>query len=252
MYMKKLAMVFTTALLASACSQKNIIEEVDIEQKPLVEYTWMKAGPDLAAQNLANLITMWNGMLDDMECSLNGANILTPNKANEGFDFIWVHIWTSQAARDNCWNAWTGSTYQSDWDEAINGIMSYDLENVYLFKPNAGSTPRKENTSGSFVNTFYFCNFNEGYSEPDLMNYQKDLLSSQQFSDYWWHTLLEPMFEAENQSDFVWLDLWGSSEDKTEDLKIFQATDFPERVTEMFSCNPDADGISFNGTVIRS
>jgi hypothetical protein len=249
--MKKLTILFTTILLISACSQ-NTDEEASINQQPLVEYTWMKAGPNFTAENLANLIDMWNGMLDDMGCSLNGANILTPEVANEGYDFIWVHLWTSQTARDNCWNDWTGSSYQSDWDEAINGVMSYDLENVYLFKPKVGSTPRKENTSGSFVNTFYFCNFNEGYSEPDLMNYQKDLLSSQQFSDYWWHTLLEPMFEAENQSDFVWLDLWGSSEDKTEDLKIFQATDFPERVTEMFSCNPDADGISFNGTVIRS
>ena len=172
----------------------NTDKEAIIDQQPLVEYTWMKAGPNFTAENLANLINIWNRMLDDMECSLNGANILTPEVANEGYDFIWVHLWTSQTARDSCWNEWTGSIYQSDWDEAINGIMSYDLENVYLFKPKAGSTPRKENTSGSFVNTFYFCNFNEGYSESDLMTYQKDLLSSQQFSDYWWHTLLEPMF----------------------------------------------------------
>ena len=132
--MKKLTILFTTILLISACSQ-NTDEEASINQQPLVEYTWMKAGPNFTAENLANLIDMWNGMLDDMGCSLNGANILTPEVANEGYDFIWVHLWTSQTARDNCWNDWTGSSYQSDWDEAINGIMSYDLENVYLFKP---------------------------------------------------------------------------------------------------------------------
>ena len=116
--MKKLTILFTTILLISACSQ-NTDEEASINQQPLVEYTWMKAGPNFTAENLANLIDMWNGMLDDMGCSLNGANILTPEVANEGYDFIWVHLWTSQTARDNCWNDWTGSSYQSDWDLSL-------------------------------------------------------------------------------------------------------------------------------------
>ena len=34
---------------------------------------------------------------------MTGANILTPDNANEGYDFIWAFIWILKAARDNCW-----------------------------------------------------------------------------------------------------------------------------------------------------
>ena len=63
---------------------------------------------------------------------------------------------------------------------------------------------------GSFVNTFYFCTYNDGYSEDDLVAYQEDLNAIEGFSDYWWYVTLEPMFEPDDpKPDFVWLDLWG-------------------------------------------
>ncbi|GIS25293.1 MAG: hypothetical protein CM15mP126_5360 [Gammaproteobacteria bacterium] len=34
------------------------------------------------------------------------------------------------------------------------------------------------------------------------------------FSDYWWYLTLEPMFEADPKPVFVWLDIWGSAEDR--------------------------------------
>ncbi len=79
-----------------------------------------------------------------------------------------------ETARDNCWENW-GENYKSSWDSTINGIMSYDLDNVYMFKPTIGKQPKMQNDTGSFVNSFYFCTFNEGYSMSDLEAYQKAL-----------------------------------------------------------------------------
>tara|TARA_Y100000748_G_scaffold295344_1_gene286982 strand:- start:49 stop:822 length:774 start_codon:yes stop_codon:yes gene_type:complete len=256
--MKKITLLFTTIFLIGACSQNEQEAESPAEvtkpSEPLVEYVWHTAGPDFDEKgiNLAKLINDWNSMIDDMSCSgMTGANILTPKVSNEGYDFIWVMLWDSQEGRDECWDDWT-ENQQLNWDYLIEGIMQYDLDNVYLFKPTIGKEPNMENTSGSFVNTFYFCTYNEGYSEDDLIAYQKDLNTIEGFSDYWWYVTLEPMFEQdEPKPDFVWLDLWGSNEDKASDQAIFANTDLPAQVDEKFSCMPNIDGVSFDGVAIR-
>lgn len=251
--MKKITLLVTTIFLIGACTQTKNNEQSNSQS--MVEYTWMKAGPNFSADNLANAVNTWNQMLDDMKCSLNGANILTPEVANDGYDFIWVHLWTSQSARDECWNTWSGSSYQADWDKAIEGIMQYDLNNVYLFDITTGRVPKKSNDTGSFVNSFFFCNFNEGYSMIDLDSYRSDLAKIENFSDYHWYVLLEPTFEpADPKPDFVWLDLWGSDEDKASDTAIWEATDLPVKAQAMVSCNQNQnlEGISFKGTQIRS
>ena len=155
--MKKLILFFTTIFLVSACSQSE--QNSEPASQTMVEYVWMTAGPDFNAENLAFAINTWNQMIDDMGCSLN-ANILTPEVENEGYDFIWAHIWESEEARDNCWSDWEDN-HKTDWDNAIAGIMNYDLDNVYMFKPTVEKSPKMENTSGSFVNSFYFCTVNE-------------------------------------------------------------------------------------------
>ncbi len=172
--------------------------------------------------------------------------------ASEGFDFIWAHIWESQTARDKCWNNW-GENYKADYDKSIEGIMSYDLDNVYMFKPTVGKQPKMQNNSGSFVNTFYFCTFNDGYSMSDLDSYKAALNNTDGFSDYWWYVTLEPTFEpADPKPDFVWLDIWASSEDEASDRENWSQTDLPKVVEDKFSCLPDANGAGFIGTVIRS
>ena len=86
------------------------------------------------AENLAKLINDWNSMIDNMNCSgMTGANILSPKVANDEYDFIWVMLWDSQKGRDDCWDDWT-ENQQLNWDYLIDGIMQYDLDNVYLFK----------------------------------------------------------------------------------------------------------------------
>ena len=248
--MKKLTLLIASVFIIGACSQNE--ENADLTPpQPMVEYVWMTAGPEFSDVNLAMVINTWNKMIDDMGCNVN-ANILTPEVANEGFDFIWAHIWESQTARDECWDNWA-ENYKADYDKSIEGIMSYDLDNVYMFKPTVGKQPKMQNNSGSFVNTFYFCTFNDGYSMSDLDSYKAALNNTDGFSDHWWYVTLEPTFEpADPKPDFVWLDIWASSEDEASDRENWSQTDLPKVVEDKFSCLPDADGAGFIGTVIRS
>ena len=81
---------------------------------------------------------------------------------------------------------------------------------------------------------------------------REDLNAIEGFSDYWWYVTLEPMFEPDDpKPDFVWLDLWGSDDDKASDQALFTNTDLPAQVDEKFSCMPSIDGVSFNGNAIR-
>ena len=79
------------------------------------------------------LVNKWNNMIDSRGYEMNGANILTPRGESDA-DFIWVMLWPSMEARDSAWDDWMNSM-DSEWQDAIDGIMSVDLENVYAFKP---------------------------------------------------------------------------------------------------------------------
>ena len=245
--MKKITILFSTFLLISACSnnQQNTAV-VEVESKPLVEYVWHKAGPKFDGENLAMLINSWNNMIDNMECSgMSGANILVPEVKNEGYDFIWVMLWSSMDGRNKCWDDWTENK-QSEWDVTINGIMEYDLNNVYLFETTVGQRPKIENNSGTFVNRFNFCNFNEGYSSESLIDFQNDIAATE-WSDGYWYVLLNPTFEPNPKPDFVWLDLWADNADKEIAFGKYNESDLPGKYEGAFTC----DNFDFSGTAIR-
>ena len=49
--MKKSFLLITSLFLIGACSQSE--QEASSQPESMVEYTWMKAGPNFSAQNLA-------------------------------------------------------------------------------------------------------------------------------------------------------------------------------------------------------
>ena len=244
--MKNFTLLFTSIFLISACSQ-NEMQSEDSTAPSLVEYVWHKAGPEFSAENLAMLITSWNGMIDSMNCSgMQGANILTPEVANEGYDFIWVMLWDSQQGRDTCWDDWTANQ-QSDWDVKIDGIMQYDLDNVYLFGWTIGQMPKVANNSGQFVNSFNFCNYNEGFSEASLDVFKEDIAATN-WSDTYWYGILDPKFEpADPKPDFVWLNLWANSTEKDIAQTKYFDSDLPTTSGAAFTCN----NVDFSGVAIR-
>ena len=171
--MKKITLLALTSIFIISCSQSAV---QDNQEKPIVEYVWHNAGPDFNAENLAKLINEWNVIITESGMDMLGANILTPTQSNEGFDFIWVMRWPSMSARNAGWEWWNSSGAQDNWAQSIDGIMSYSIENVFPFEVDDVAQPKVENNSGSFLNRFHFCNFNDG-SDSTLLKNLKMLLT---------------------------------------------------------------------------
>ena len=239
--MKNLILSFITIFFVASCSQSNS-EEPSV---PVIEYVWHSAGPDFNSKNLAKLIIEWNDIITSSSMEMNGANILTPQVANDGYDFIWVMRWPSMAARDAGWDWWTNNA-STGWDKSIDGIMSFDPVNAYAFEVSNMSSPKIENNTGSFSNRFHFCAYNEGFGNESLESF-KDAVDSNLWTDTYWNVLLNPTFNPDPKPDFVWLDLWADDTDKEIALRKFMDSEYANMYLEMFTCNT-AD---FNGTVIR-
>ena len=76
------------------------------------------------------------------------------------------------SARNAGWDWWNSSGAQDNWAESINGIMSFSIENVFPFEVTDVAQPRVENNSGSFLNRFHFCNYNEGSDSTSLKEFK--------------------------------------------------------------------------------
>ena len=218
------------ALLALAACNSSMDDEVSVAREgspanEVVEYVWHYEGPDFSQENLDMLVDKWNSMIDARGYEMNGANILTP-RGESNADFIWVMLWPSMEARDVAWTDWMESV-DSEWQEAIDGIMSVDFDNVYAFKPIVKRTASVPNQSSYFENEFNFCNFNEGYDENDLQKFEanfNNFLNESELKDGpdgYWYVMLEPYFEATEDNplaDYVWLSLWTNLEEKKQRL----------------------------------
>ena len=214
------------ALLALAACNSSMDDEVAVAREgspanEVVEYVWHYEGPDFSQENLDMLVDKWNSMIDARGYEMNGANILTP-RGESNADFIWVMLWPSMEARDAAWTAWMESV-DSEWQEAIDGIMSVDFDNVYAFKPTVQRNASVPNQSSTFENEFNFCNFNEGYDENDLAAFEMDFANfldeteARDGPDGFWYVMLEPYFEGTEDNplvDYVWLSLWTDMDEK--------------------------------------
>ena len=67
-----------------------------------------------------------------------------------------------------------------------------------------------------------------------------------------WYALLDPKFEPEQKSDFIWLDIWPDEDSRNADLEIWRSTDLPAIADESFQCSNQLQGITFDGKSIRS
>ena len=125
-------------------SKKDLVAAIQ-ELRKGEKITSASAEENFNAENLATLISKWNTIIDGYPCDMDGANILTPTEKRENHDFVWVLKWPSTDARNSCWDIWTNA-YAADWDKTIDGIMSYDPNNAFMFSVKVGRTPKEENT----------------------------------------------------------------------------------------------------------
>jgi hypothetical protein len=176
----------------------------------IVDYIWNNVGPDVTDEQFADIVTRWNARIDAGGYDMVGANVLRPQFETDDYDVIWVLLWPSMEARESAWAHWNANQVE-EWTAELDGALSYDAENVYTFSPAAGRDSDVSTTpeGGTFIPSFDFCNFNEGYDQASLDGFQADYdasLNAEPSSGYgYW--IMEPQFDLED-ADFVWLDLF--------------------------------------------
>ena len=176
----------------------------------IVDYVWNNVGPDVTDEQFADIVTRWNARIDAGGYEMVGANVLRPQFETDDYDVIWVLLWPSMEARESAWAHWNANQLE-EWTAELDGALSYDAANVYTFSPSAGrdSDVSTMPEGGTFIPSFNFCNFNEGYDQASFDTFRTDYdasLDAQPSSEYgYW--IMEPQFDLQD-ADFVWLDLF--------------------------------------------
>ena len=227
-FMRVLVTVFASFAFLMGCGQSQEpaseapgpAESSAPSNDVLVDYIWNKVGSDVTDDQFADIVARWNARIDTGGYDMMGANILKPQFETDDYDVIWVLLWPSREARESAWAHWNANQ-EEEWTAELDGALSYDAENVYTFSPGAGrdsdvgATPE----GGTFVPSFDFCNFNDGYDQASLDAFRTAYdasLDENPSSDYGYY-IMEPQFEnakrlLSERADFVWLDLFTDEE----------------------------------------
>ena len=268
--MRNKILVFTVLFGLAACSpsgndsteneveenQGNAVAETNEASMPgVVEYVWTKKGPDFTEEKLDELLVKWNGLIDEAGYPMRGAQIITPQTADERYDLMWVLMWSSMEDRNASWTDWA-SNYDDKWNGMTAGITSYSPENVFPFKPMLrwyGSAEKDpSNDSGTSQIEYSFCSYNEGFGEQDLADFETlfieflEAYQKENGPNNYAYLLNEPYADAMPPSypidsvGYMWVSMWPNAEEKLSGYAAYMDTDLPELADTFSTCKRDA------------
>ena len=262
--MKHLFVLLSLISLLSSCSENqtnqepittvaNDITESNVQAQPVIEYVWHKKGANFSEDALNAAIDQWNAFIDQGEYQIQFANILMADQPNEDMDFMWSILWDSMAARNAGWQYWQ-QNQESQWQSMTSELLTYSEEHAYAFAPTVQRSASAESDSKSFRAQYAFCNFNDGYSQIDLAQFQTayhawiDAYERDNGPTGYWYVDLAPQFESEASSDFVWLHLWADLDEQTTGITDFGQSPLAAQVAAMSTCqNYDFTGQGIRG-----
>ena len=237
-------------------NQGNAVAETNEASMPeVVEYVWTKKGPDFTEEKLDELLVKWNGLIDEAGYPMRGAQIITPQTADERYDLMWVLMWSSMEDRNASWTDWA-SNYDDKWNGMSAGITSYSPENVFPFKPMLrwyGSAEKDpSNDSGTSEIEYSFCSYNEGFGEQDLADFETlfveflEAYQKENGPNNYAYLLNEPYADAMPPSypidsvGYMWVSMWPNAEEKLSGYAAYMDTDLPELADTFSTCKRDA------------
>lgn len=260
--MTRLAIIFSTFLLLMGCggdstppaadtaaapeapATEAVTEAaVDTPQVPaLVEYIWQHKGPAFSDAGLQDGAAAWTALVQEAGYDMMGAYRAMPRFESENFDFLWVIMWPSQAARDTAWADWNAN-HAETWAAQRGEIYSYSK--TFLFAPKPGRPPTVMNDSGQGISEYLFCSYNEGYGADDLAAHEQrhtafmDAYEAENGAmTYWWATL-SPQFDADNY-DFMWFNAWQTDAEREAGWAAYSASPHAEEGTKAIDCSDPA------------
>ena len=261
--MKNLFILLSLISLLSSCSENESnqepmttvaseVTEPNAQAQPVIEYVWHKKGSNFSEAALNTAVDQWNALIDQGEYQIQFANVLMADQPNEDMDFMWSILWDSMAARNAGWQYWQ-QNQESEWQSMTSELLTYSEEHAYAFAPTIQRRASAESENQSFRAQYAFCNFNEGYSQADLAQFQTayhawiDAYEQDKGPTGYWYVNLDPQFESEQPSDFVWLHLWADLDEQTTGLADFSQSPLAAQVAAMSSCQ----NYDFTGQTIR-
>lgn len=182
--------------------------DAQMKQTYFTEFMACKAGPDYSAESMTRMISEWQNLLTDE--SLVGAWGYVPAvETNSRGDTLWWELqWTSQESADIAWSNWVQNEDASLWDKKYKSVLDCNGENrssydvAYPIASNAfGELP----DSGYFYAEVHMCEYNEGSSKKDAINFLpgfSNAVNQADYSDTSYH--YGNYFQQGNDDVFLW------------------------------------------------
>lgn len=207
-----------------------------------VEYIWQHKGPAFSETALQDAMAAWGTLVQDAGYDMMGAYVAMPRFESENFDFLWIIMWPSQAARDAAWEDWTANKVEA-WSAQTGEVYSYSQ--TFMFAPKPGRPPTLINDSGQGISEYIFCTYKEGHGADDLADHEQrhaafmDAYEAENgATTYWWATLA-PQFETDNY-DFMWFNAWQTDAERDAGWAAYLVSPHAEQGAEVIDCSDPA------------
>ncbi len=261
--MTRIALIVSALLLVAGCSGEptppaapteaadpatampKAVTEVSDEMPStpaFVEYIWQHKGSAFTEEGLQAGMAAWGALVQEAGYDMMGAYMAMPRFEPEDFDFLWVVMWPSQAARDAAWEDWLANKAE-DWAARTGDVYSYSQS--FMFAPKLGRPPTVMNDSGQGISEYIFCTYKEGYGAEDLAAHEQrhaafmDAYEAENGAiTYWWATLA-PQFETDNY-DFMWFNGWQTDAERDAGWAAYLASPHAEQGAEVIDCSDPA------------
>lgn len=216
--MKNLFTFFILVIFITSCSMEESVEQTTdpLDNEYFTEFMPCKAGPDFIAENKTAMISEWQKLLTAED--LRGVWAYTPAvETNSSRDTVWWELeWTSKEAADAAWEQWVQNDKAIAWQEKYQSVLQCDGEARNSFDsvmPITATTYGETNDSGYFYSEVHVCEFNEGYSKDDAVEFLygfRDAVAAADYSDTTYHFL--NYFFQDDPSRFLWANFANSEE----------------------------------------
>ena len=212
-----LTFLISFIFLASCSVEETAQQEPDIlDDIYFTEFMPCKAGPDFNAENMTAMISEWQKLITAEEL-LGVWGYAPAADTNSVKDTGWWELqWSSQDAANTAWNQWMQNDRAIAWQEKYASVLQCDGEARNPFDaviPIVPTAYGETNDSGYFYSEVHICEFNEGYSKDDAIEFLygfRDAVAEGDYSGTTYHFL--NYFFQEDEKSFLWANFTNSKD----------------------------------------
>lgn len=228
--MKKIIILLLPVIFIASSSMVEGSDQVadSLDAEFFTELMPCQAGPDFNSENMTAMISEWQKLLTAAE--LQGVWLYAPAVETNSVGQIgwWEIQWTSQEAADAAWEEWVKNEDAIAWQEKYATVLQCNGESRNAFDsvfPIPSATYGELPDSGYFYAEVYICEFNEGYTKDNAVNFLygfRDAVASADYAETSYH--LGNYFFHDDPSGFLWMNFTNSKDSMDKASASFEAS----------------------------